>query len=118
MTNPPKLQIEQTLTQRIQTLYQDRLGKRLGKVTCRLFDEKIAIVLEESITQPERLLLKTEDRKFVESLRCELDSLMTAQLKAVIEEVVGTPVIALLNNSDLEADLSGIIVLLATKPIA
>ena len=51
-------QLKRAVSQKMQALYQQYLGHQPSKVTCQLFDEKLAIVLEDSVTQPERLLAK------------------------------------------------------------
>jgi ABC-type sugar transport system ATPase subunit len=56
--NATRGQLERRLSQQFQKLYRDKLGHLTGKVSCRLFDNKLTIVIEDSLTQPEQLLLK------------------------------------------------------------
>jgi uncharacterized protein YbcI len=109
-------QLERTLSQQIQALYRTQLEHQPSKVTCQIFDEKIAIILEGSITQPEQLLFKTGQEELAEQVRSELDEAIQPQLKALIEQVVGVPVIDLLSDAKLETGRTGTIAILAATP--
>ncbi len=109
-------QLERTLSQQIQALYRTQLEHQPSKVTCQIFDEKIAIILEDSITQPEQLLFNTGQEKLAEQVRSELDEAIQPQLKALIEQVVGIPVIDLLSDAKLETGRTATIAILAATP--
>ena len=109
-------QVERTLSQRIQALYREQLEHRPGKVTCQLFDEKVAIIIEDSITQPEQLLAQEGHRGLAKEVRSGLDSALQPQLKMLIEDVLGVAVIDLLSDATLETGRTGMIVVLAGAP--
>ncbi len=109
-------QLERTLSQQIQALYRTQLEHQPSKVTCQIFDEKIAIILEDSITQPEQLLFNTGQEELAEQVRSELDEAIQPQLKALIEQVVGIPVIDLLSDAKLETGRTATIAILAATP--
>jgi uncharacterized protein YbcI len=113
---PTRGQIERTLSQRIQALYRTQLEHQPSRVVCQLFDEKIAIVLEDSITQPEQLLVSSGQEELAEQVRTELDEALQPQLKALIEEVVGIAVIDILSNAKLETGRTATVVILADLP--
>ncbi len=113
---PTRGQLERTLSQRIQALYRTQLEHRPSKVTCQIFDEKIAIVLEDSITQPEQLLVKSGQEELAEQVRSELDEALQPQLKALIEEVVGVTVVDLLSDAKLETGRTATVVILSETP--
>lgn len=113
---PTRGQLERTLSQRIQALYRTELEHQPSRVTCQIFDEKIAIILEDAITQPEQLLVSSGQEQLAEQVRLELDEALQPQLKALIEEVVGVSVIDLLSDAKLETGRSATIVVLADKP--
>ncbi len=115
-SSPTRGQLERTLSQRIQALYRTQLEHQPSKVTCQIFDEKIAIILEDSITQPEQLLLNSGQEKLAEQVRSELDEALQPQLKSLIEEVVGVAVIDLLSNAKLETGRTATVVILAQAP--
>lgn len=115
-SSPTRGQIERTLSQRIQALYRTQLEHQPSKVTCQLFDEKIAVILEDSITQPEQLLVENGQEELAEKVRAELDEAIQPQLKTLIEEVVGVDVIDILSNAKLETGRTATVVILANPP--
>lgn len=115
-SNPTRGQLERTLSQRIQGLYRTQLGHQPGQITCQIFDEKIAIVLEDALTQPEQLLVNSGREELAEQVRSDLDAAIQPQLKQLIEEVVGVAVLELLSDAKLETGRSGIIAILADAP--
>lgn len=113
---PTRGQLERTLSQRIQALYRSQLGHRLSGVDCELLETKIAIVLEQSVTQPEQLLVEQGKGELVKTLHSELEQAMRPQLQALIEEVVGVSVLDLLSDVTLETERTGIIAILSEAP--
>ncbi len=115
-SSPTRGQLERTLSQRIESLYRSQLEHKPSKVVCQIFDEKIAIILEDSITQPEQILVNNGQQDLAEKVRSELDEALQPQLKALIEEIVGVSVIDLLSNAKLETGRSATIAILAESP--
>lgn len=115
-SSPTRGQLERTLSQRIESLYRSQLEHKPSKVVCQIFDEKIAIILEDSITQPEQILVNNGQQELAEKVRSELDEALQPQLKALIEEIVGVSVIDLLSNAKLETGRSATIAILAESP--
>ncbi|HEY9872326.1 MAG TPA: DUF2294 domain-containing protein [Candidatus Obscuribacterales bacterium] len=109
-------QLEQVLSQRIQALYRNQLGHQPRTVTCQLFDEKLAIVIEGSLTKSEQLLLKSGQVDLVQEMRSDLELAIQPQIKKLIEEVMNVPVIDLLCDATLETGRTGAIAVLATTP--
>lgn len=116
VSSPTRGQLERTLSQRIQSLYRHQLEHQPSRVTCQIFAEKIAIVLEDSITQPEKILVNSGEQKLAEQVRSELDEVLQPQLKALIEEVIGVTVVDLLSNAKLETGRSATVAILAEIP--
>lgn len=113
---PTRGQLERTLSQRIQALYRNQLEHQPSRVTCQLFDEKLAIILEDSITQPEQLLVNNGQAELAEKVRAELDDVLQPQLKELIEEIVGVSVVDILSNAKLETGRTATVVILANPP--
>lgn len=113
---PTRGQLERSLSQRIRALYLSQLGHRVSEVDCTLLEAKIAIVLEQSVTQPEQLLVEQGEDELVKELHNELDEAIRPHLKKLIEEIVGVPVIDLLSDAALETERTGIIAILAEAP--
>lgn len=113
---PRSGQLERSLSQRVEALYRTQLGLQPSRVTCKLLDEKIAIFIENSITQPEQLLNDTGKQNLAEQLRSNINQKMKSCLKAVIEEVVQVPVIDVMIDSAIATGRTSTIAVLATTP--
>lgn len=109
-------QAERTLSQRIQAMYRSQLGHQPGKITCQIFDEKLAIVIEDSVTQPEQLLAEEGRVELAEQVRADLDSAIRPHLKTLIEDVLNVEVLDLLSDATLETGRTGMIVVLESPP--
>ncbi|MBE9189883.1 DUF2294 domain-containing protein [Gloeocapsopsis crepidinum LEGE 06123] len=113
---PTRGQIERTLSQRIQALYRHQLEHQPSRITCQIFDEKVAIILEDSITQPEQLLVSTGQEELAQEVRSEIDEALKPQIKSIIEEIVGVSVIDLLSNAKLDTGRTATVAILAETP--
>lgn len=109
-------QLERTLSQRIEALYRTQLGHRPTKVTCHLFDEKIAIVMEDAVTPPEQLLAKNGQEELAEQVRDDLDRVLQPQLCDLIGEVLGVDVKEILSDAKLDTGRTGMIAILESAP--
>jgi uncharacterized protein YbcI len=113
---PTKGQIERALSQRIQALYKNHLGHQPSKVTCELFADKLAIILEDSLTTAERVLIEKGQEDLAEQVRCGLDEASQPQLKNLIEEILSVKVNDILSDAGLETGRTGIIAILDSSP--
>ena len=115
-TIPTRGQLERNLSQTIQALYSNQLGHRPTKVTCQLFDATLAIVIEDSITSPEKLLIDKGEDDLAEQVRSGLDEAIEPKLKELIAEVLEVKVLDLLSDATLETGRSGVIAVLSETP--
>lgn len=115
-TLPTVGQLERSLSQSIQALYRKQLGHQPSKVTCQIFGEKLAIVLEGSVTQPEQLLAKEGQSELASKVRDDLDAAIQPELRNVIEEVLKVEVLDLLSDATLSTGRTGIIAVLSQTP--
>jgi uncharacterized protein YbcI len=115
-TIPTCGQLERTLSQRIQALYRKNLGHQPSKVMCQLFDQKLAIIMENSITTAEELLITGGDETLAEQVHSSLDEAIRPQLKTLIEKILKVEVIDLLSDATLETGRTGIIAVLNDSP--
>lgn len=115
-STPTRGQIERTLSQRIQALYRNQLEHQPSRVSCQIFDEKVAIILEDSITQPEQLLVNSGQEDLAQEVRSEIDEALKPQIKDLIEEIVGVPVVDLLSNAKLDTGRTATVAILAETP--
>ncbi len=109
-------QAERNLSQKIQALYRSQLGHQPGKITCQLFDEKLAIIIEDSVTQPEQLLAEEGRIELAEQVRADLDQAIRPQLRMLIEEILEVDVLDLLSDATLATGRTGIIAVLKAPP--
>ncbi|PSO59370.1 MAG: hypothetical protein BRC39_11360 [Cyanobacteria bacterium QH_7_48_89] len=120
VTQPPQTptrgQLERTLSQRIQAFYRNQLGQQPSKVTCQLFDYGLAIILENSITLPEKRLAEHEKIQLAETVHSNLDKVIKPQLQALIEEILQVSVLDLFTDAGLETGRTGILAVLADVP--
>lgn len=115
-TLPTRGQLERTLSQRIQALYKTELGHQPSRVQCNIADGKVIVVLEDSITKPEQVLLENGQEELAEQVREDLDKAFTPQLTALIQEVIGVKVVDLLSDATFDTGRSGTIAVLETTP--
>ncbi|NJL77712.1 MAG: DUF2294 domain-containing protein [Richelia sp. RM2_1_2] len=113
---PTRGQRERELSQRIQALYSNQLGHRPTKVTCQLFDNSLAIVMEDSITPAEQLLVDQGQEELAEQVRSGLDDAIEPKLKVLIEEILEVKVLDLMGDATLQTGRSGIVVVLSNTP--
>ncbi|MDY6783381.1 MAG: DUF2294 domain-containing protein [Cyanobacteriota bacterium] len=118
MTNtiPTRGQLERSLSQRIQAFYRQHLGHQPSKVSCQLFDDKVVVIIENSLTRAEQLLAREGQDNLVEQVRSSLGEAIEPQLKELIEEILKVNVTDLLSDATLETGRTGTIAVLAETP--
>ncbi|PSB19246.1 DUF2294 domain-containing protein [Phormidesmis priestleyi ULC007] len=109
-------QLERTLSQRIQALYRTQLGQQPSRVQCQIFDGKVVIVLEDSITKTEQVLVASGQEDLAEQVRDDLDKAFNPQLTELIREVIGIEVVDVLTDATLKTGRMGTIAVLADTP--
>ena len=109
-------EMERSLSQYIQAFYRNQLGCRTGKISCHLLNNKLAIVIENSITPVEKLLNESDEGKFLKDLRDRIDALIKAKLPLGMEEILQVKVIDLTIDTTLNHNFTGIIALLSQAP--
>ncbi|MEO0647157.1 MAG: DUF2294 domain-containing protein [Cyanobacteria bacterium J06650_10] len=109
-------QLERTISQKMQALYKKQLGHQPSKVTCQMFDSKLAIVLENSITQPEKLLVEEGKADLATKVHSNLNQAIEPQIKSLIENILSVKVLDLLSDAAIDTARTGIIVVLSDTP--
>lgn len=109
-------QAERSLSQQIQALYRDQLEHQPSRVTCQLLAEKLVVVIEDSITQPEQILVEEGQTDLVEQVRSGLNAAIEPLLKALVEDVLGVAVTDLLSDAKLDSGRTGMIMMLSNVP--
>lgn len=115
-TLPTRGQLERQISQKIQAFYRNRLGHQPSKVTCQLFDQKLAIIIEESITQAEQILVQEGKKELAEEVHSQLDDAIQPELKQVVEEIINVKIIDLLSDATFQTGRTGMIAVLDQTP--
>ncbi|MEG3907900.1 DUF2294 domain-containing protein [Microcoleus sp. Pol12B5] len=113
---PTRGKLERTLSQGIQALYRSQLGHQTSQALCNLLDNKLIIVIENGLTQPEKLLAQNGQQDLALQVRTELESVMELPLKELIQKVLGVGVTDLLRDATLETGRTGTIAILDSAP--
>lgn len=95
-------QIENSLINRIRSLYVAELERQPSRITCQLLEGQLAILLEDALTQPERLLFDRGRTALVQQVRQGLHEILKPRVRAVIEEVIQVPILDLMMAAQLE----------------
>lgn len=109
-------QLERRLSQNIQAFYRRHLEHQPSKVTCQLFDSKLAIIIEDSITSTEQILVDEGKNDLAQKVRSNLDDAIQPDLKQLIEETIDVEVLDLLSDATLSTGRTGIIAVLSETP--
>ena len=109
-------QLERNLSQSLQAFYRRHLGHQPSKVTCQLFDAKLAIILENSITNAEQILIQEGKNDLAKKVRANLDEVTQPKLKQLIEEIMEVKVVDILSDATLDTGRMGIIAVLSETP--
>jgi uncharacterized protein YbcI len=114
---PTSGQLERNLSQSIQKLYRQELEHSPSRVTCQLFGNRLAIVIEDALTAVEKTLVDTqEDSKTVKQLNAAINEAIESKLKSLIEEVLEVQVHDILFDSTFETQRTGAIATLEQPP--
>jgi uncharacterized protein YbcI len=109
-------QLERKLSQEIQAFYRQHLGHLPSKVTCQLFGAKLAIIIENSITSAEKVLMDEGKSDLAQKVRSNLDGAIQPELKQLIEKIAEVEVLDILSDATLATERTGIIVVLNQTP--
>ncbi|VEP13893.1 conserved hypothetical protein [Hyella patelloides LEGE 07179] len=109
-------QLERKLSQKIQAFYNRNLGHQPSKVTSQFFDAKLAVIIEDSITNAEQILVDEGQNDLAEKVRSNLDDAIQPELKQLIEEITQVKVVDILSDATLDTGRTGIIVVLSKTP--
>ncbi|MEG4573010.1 DUF2294 domain-containing protein [Microcoleus sp. N3A4] len=113
---PTRGKLERSLAQGIQALYRSLLGHQTSQALCNLLDNKLIIVIENGLTQPEKLLAQNGQEDLALQVRTQLESALELPLKELIQKILGVGVTDLLSDATLETGRTGTIAILEYPP--
>ena len=114
---PTSGQLERELSQKIQAFYRHHLGHQPSKVTCQFFDSKLAIIIENSITSAEQILVDEGKSELAKQVRSNIDIAIQPELKQLIHKIAQVDVVDILSDATLKTGRTGIIVVLNQAPV-
>ena len=104
------------LSQQLQKLYREHLDHSTGKVSCQLINDKLTVIVEDSLTKPEKLLIESSsDPELVEKVRSDLEAVIRPRIIGLVEEILERQVLDLMSDTTLETGRTGVIVILAQQ---
>lgn len=107
-------QLERSLCNQLQELYLERLAHSTGQVSCQLLNGNLTIVIEDSLTQPEQLLLEVRERPgVVAQVRSSLNDIIRPEVIELIEKTLNRKVVDFLSDTTLETSRTAAIVVLS-----
>lgn len=109
-------QLQRHLTQEFQRLYREQLNHATGKITCQLIDDKLLLVIEDSVTKPEQLLVETGDTALAEQVRADLATALRPQIIEIAEQVLDRKVVDIMTDATLETGRTGVVIILSAPP--
>ena len=109
-------ELERQLTQDIRVLHLSKLGYAPEKISCHLFGNQLAVVLEDSILPVEQMFLCNGHEKLAKSVRLAVERLLRPLLINLIQDVLSVNVDTILSDSCSRTKITGIITVLEKTP--
>lgn len=120
-TSPPKVlptqgQLQRQLSQQFQRLYREQLNHCPGKITCQIIDDKLLLVIEDSVTKPEQLLVEQGESDLAEKVREDLSTALRPQIVELVESTLERQVVDILTDATLATGRTSVVIILAEPP--
>lgn len=113
---PTQGQLQRQLSQQFQRLYRDQLNHSPGKITCQIIEEKLLLVIEDSVTKPEQLLVEQGDADLAERVREDLSTALRPQIVELIESTLEREVVDILTDATLATGRTSVVLILSEPP--
>jgi uncharacterized protein YbcI len=102
-----------TISNEITRLHREYYGRGPTKARTYIQDDLVAVVLQETFTRAERTLVDRGEIDAIQQIRRRFQQQMGDEFTAIVEQATGRKVRAFLSETNLEADVSVEIFLLA-----
>jgi uncharacterized protein YbcI len=96
-------------------LHREYYGRGPTRARAYIQDDLVAVVLEETFTRAERTLVDRGEIDAIQQIRRRFQQQMADEFTAVVEQATGRKVRAFLSETNLEADVSVEIFILAEE---
>ena len=108
--------LKQQLSQHIKKIYQNCLAHEPKEITYQLFPDKLIIIMEDSVTQPERLLDQSNQQNLAKEVRSVLDQIFQPQLRELIEQSMDVKIADFLFDTTISTGRTGAIAIFELQP--
>lgn len=108
--------LKELLSDRIHDLYQNQLEHELSEITYQAFDNTLVILMEGTLTKPEKLLKERDRQELARKVRSALDRHIQPQIKALVEEITDSTVVDFLYDSTIDTERTGAIAVFELAP--
>lgn len=109
-------QLEQKLLTCVQEVYLKTLGHKPQQISCKLLDKNLTIIIEDSITQPEQLLVDNGKQELAQQVRTNIHLAFEPYLKSTIEQVTSISLTDLISKSSLDTGRTSIVAIFSQAP--
>lgn len=110
-------ELERGLSQDIQASYRQLIGYQPQKVLCHLFGNCVGIVIEQSVTAIEKLLMDRGDRAaLAHQVRRKVDEAFRQEIFVLVKQRLGVEASSVLLETSLETGTTGSLVVLVSLP--
>lgn len=107
--------LETQLSKKIRATYIQELNHPVSSILFHFFNQALIILIEESVTLPEKKLNTQEYQKLVNQMRSVFYHVIQPQIKATIEQTTDMYAVDFLCDTTLDTGRTGIIVILELK---
>lgn len=118
MSNPALTtgQLERLLAQNIRKRYRQILGHNPKKVSCKVADTQLTIIIEEPITKLESFLLVNEQKFIADYVRSDLEQALLPVLRATILDCLDINVLDIGSISMENTNSTAVVAVLEQSP--
>ena len=109
-------QFEQKLLESIQDIYLKTLGHQPQQLSCKLVDKNLTVIIEDSITQPEQLLIDNGKQELAQQVRTNIHLAFEPYLKSTIEKLTAIPLTDIISKSSLATGRTSIVAIFSQAP--
>ena len=113
---PTRGQLERHISQTLQFLYRNQFGQLPSKITCHIFDDKVAIVAENITTNIEKILSDNSKLDLALNIRSAINQTFIADVKQQTSDALNVEVTEVVIDSVLDTGYLGIILFLSDVP--
>lgn len=108
--------LENILSQKIQDIYQHQLKQQLQNISFRIFDRTLIIIMEGTVTAPEKLLSQSDRLILAKQVRQAIDLTIQPQIKNTIEEVMDVTIVDFLCDTTIDNNCTAAIAIFELTP--